>query len=145
MASAHERFWEHGSFAFVGHTSAKPFPALSYRELRGRGKTVFAVDPSVDEIEGDPAYDDLAALPQSVEAVVLEVPRGETEEWLRRAADAGVRHAWIHMGRDTPEALALARERGIEAVTGTCAVMYVKPDFSYHTLHKWVNQLTGRY
>ena len=49
------------------------------------------------------------------------------------------------MGRDTPEALALASERGLNVLKGTCAVMYVKQGFSYHSLHKWINQLTGRY
>ncbi len=66
-------------------------------------------------------------------------------EWVRRAADAGVRDVWIHMGRETPEAIELARQRGLQLLTGTCAVMYVKPGFTYHTLHKWVNQLTGKY
>lgn len=145
MSSPHERFWENDSFAFVGDTARKGFPTLSYRELRDQGRKVFAVDSSLDEIEGDPAYPDLDSLPHKVEAVVLEVPAEETVDWVRRAADAGIRNVWIHMGRDTPEALALAQERGLELLTGTCAVMYVKPGFSYHTLHKWANQLTGRY
>jgi hypothetical protein len=80
-----------------------------------------------------------------VDALVLEVPADETRDWVGRAADAGIRKVWIHMGRDTPEALALGRERGLDVLTGTCAVMYVKPGFSYHTLHKWVNQVAGRY
>jgi predicted CoA-binding protein len=145
MPTDHEKFWTNASFAFVGHSARKGFPKLSYRELRKQGKKVFAVDPSVDAIDGDRAYPDLESLPEKVEAVVLEVPREETEEWVRRAADAGVTSVWIHMNRETPEAVALARERGLDLVTGTCAVMYVKPGFSYHSIHKWLNQLTGRY
>lgn len=145
MPTAHERFWENESFAFVGHTAKRGFPTLSYTELRGQGRKVFAVDPSAETIEGDRAYPDFASLPEPVAAAVLEVPPEETRDWVARAADAGIRHLWIHMGRDTPEALALAKERGLDVLTGTCAVMYVKPGFSYHTLHKWVNQLTGRY
>ena len=144
-SSAYERFWRNESFAFVGHSAKRGFPTLSYRELRDQGGLVYAVDPSVDSIEGDPAYRDFASLPEPVEAAVLEVPPEETRDWVARAADAGIRHLWIHMGRETPEALALAAERGLEVLTGTCAVMYVKPGFSFHSLHKWVNQLTGRY
>ena len=84
-------------------------------------------------------------LPEKVEAVVLETPREETEEWVKKAADAGVRSVWIHMARETPEAVALARERGLEVLTGTCAEMYVKKGFSYHSLHKWINQALRRY
>jgi predicted CoA-binding protein len=145
MTSAHERFWENESFAFVGDKAGRGFPSLSYRELRNQGKTVFPVDASTDEIEGDRSYPDLKSLPQKVDAVVLEVAPEQTRDWVERAADAGVRDVWIHMGRDTPEALALANERGLNVLTGTCAVMYVKQGFSYHSLHKWINQLTGRY
>jgi predicted CoA-binding protein len=145
MPSEHEKFWTHGSFAVVGHTAQRGFPRLSYAALREQGRKVFAVDPSIPEIDGDKVYQDFESLPEKVEAVVLEVPKEETEDWVRKAADAGIRNVWIHMARDTPEALSLAKERGLHVLTGTCAVMYVKPGFSYHTLHKWVNQLSRTY
>ena len=145
MSSSHERFWGNERIAFVGDAAGRGFPTLSYREARGIGKKVFAVDPSTREVAGDPVWPDLASLPEPVEAVVLEVAPEDTARWVERAADAGIRKVWIHMGRETPEALALAEQRGLEVVHGTCAVMYVKPGFSYHTLHKWVNQLAGRY
>ncbi|MDJ0786305.1 MAG: CoA-binding protein [Myxococcota bacterium] len=145
MPTPNEEFWTHDSFAFVAHSEKKPFPTLSFGELKKQGKKVFAVDPSVGDIEGEPTYPDLDSLPEPVEAVVLESPREETAEWVRRAADAGIRDVWIHMNRDTPEALEIARERGLDVHTGTCAVMYVKPGFTYHTLHKWINQALGKY
>jgi predicted CoA-binding protein len=145
MRSEYENFWTHGSFAVVGHTAKRGFPRLTYGALREQGRKVFAVDPSLAEIEGERAYPDLQSLPEKVEAVVLEVPKEETADWVRKAADAGIRHVWIHMTRDTPEALAVAKERGLDVVSGTCAVMYVKPGFTYHTLHKWVNQVAGKY
>lgn len=145
MASAHERFWQSEGFAFVGDSAGRGFPTLSYRELRKQGKPVFAIDPTASEVEGDSAYPDFESLPRPVDAAVLEVAPEDTAEWVRRAADAGVGRVWIHMGRETPEALAVANERGVEALTGTCAVMYVMQGFSYHTLHKWIEQLRGRY
>jgi predicted CoA-binding protein len=145
MPTEHEEFWTNSSFAFVGHSAAKGFPTLSYGELKKQGKKVFAVDPSVDEIAGDKTYPDLASLPEKVDAVVLELPKQETEDWVAKAADAGIQNVWIHMNRETPEALALAGERGIKVHTGTCAVMYVKQGLSYHSLHKWINQLLGKY
>lgn len=145
MSSEHEEFWNHASFAFVAHSAEKPFPKLSYQEVKKRGRKVFAVDPSVQEIEGDRTYPDLASLPEKVDAVVLESPRNETAGWIRKAADAGIENVWIHMNRDTPEALELAKERGLNVQTGTCAVMYVKPGLSYHSIHKWINQALGKY
>jgi predicted CoA-binding protein len=145
MPTDRERFWEHSSFAFVGHSAVKGFPATSYREARKLGKKVFAVDPSVAQIEGDATYPDLKALPEPVEAAVLEVPKDETAKWVGLAADAGIDDVWIHMNRDTPEALSLARDRGVNVHTGSCAVMYLVSGFNVHTIHGFINKLVGKY
>ena len=145
MPSNRETFWENESFAFVGHSAKKPFPKLSYGELKRQGKKVFAVDPSVQSICGDRTYFDLAALPEKVAAVVIEVPREEAARWVERAADAGVAHVWIHMLRETPEALAVAKARRINLRTGSCAMMYVSHGVSYHAVHRALDKALGRY
>ena len=145
MASNHETFWDHGSFAVVGDEKKKNFPRLTYRGLKKLGKKVFPVDPSAGEIEGDTAYADLTRLPERVDAVVLEVPKQDTRDWVARAAEAGIEHVWIHMQRETPEALALAKDKGMNVRSGTCAVMYVTPGLTYHSIHKWIMKLVGRY
>lgn len=145
MESNHQTFWHAKSYAVVGHSARTPFPKLTYGQLKKNGLRVFAVDPEAKSIEGDPAFADLASLPERVEAVVLEVPKEETREWIGKAADAGVKDVWIHQNRDTPEALALAGEKGINVRTGNCAVMYVTPGFTYHSIHKVIQQLRGKY
>ena len=145
MTSSYEAFWDHRSFAVIGHEAKKKFPVLTYQGLRRLGKTVYAVDPSATRIEGDRAFADLASLPEKAEAAILEVPKEETAAWIGRVASAGIRDVWIHMGRDTPEALALAKEKGLDVRWGTCAVMYVTRGFSYHSIHKGVMKLIGRY
>jgi len=145
MGSSFESFWEHRSFAVVGDEAKKNFPLLTYRGLKQLGKTVYPVDPSAQQVEGDRAYPDLDRLPGEVEAVVLEVPKEDTRDWVARAADAGIKEVWIHMQRETPEALALAEERGLDVRSGSCAVMYVTPGFTYHSIHKWIMKLAGKY
>jgi predicted CoA-binding protein len=145
MPSEYERFWTSPSYAVVGHSAKGDFPKITYRELKKSGKKVFAVDPGADIVERDKAYPDLAALPEKVEAVIIETPKEETGDWVARAADAGIRNVWIHMGCETPEALELARERGLNVRHGTCAVMYLIPGFSFHSIHKWINKLLGKY
>lgn len=145
MASDYEGFWAKRSYAVVGHAAKKNFPRLTYQGLKNLGKVVFPVDPSVGEIDGDQTYADLASLPEKVEAIVLEVPKEETREWVARAAEAGIKDAWIHMRRETPEALALAKEKGMNARSGTCAVMYLTPGFTYHSIHKWIMKLASKY
>ena len=145
MASNYESFWDNDRFAVVGNKAKQNFPDLTYKGLKKLGKAVFPVDPSMQEIEGDQAYATLEGLPDKVDAVVLEVPKADTKDWVAKAADAGIKDVWIHMGRETPEALALARDKGMNARTGTCAVMYVTPEPSYHSIHKWIMKLVGKY
>lgn len=145
MASPHELFWQHERFAVVGHSARAPFPRLTYGALKALGKQVTPVDPEASTIEGDPAVASLAALPGPVDAIVIEVPREETAGWLEQAAAIGARRAWIHMNRETPEALAVAARAGIELCTGTCAVQYLTTGFSVHGIHRAIRKALGRY
>lgn len=144
MASTFERFWEHQRFAVVGHSAKRDFPKLTYGALKKRGSTVYAVDPSTNIVEGDPAFGDFESLPAPVEAVVLEVPKEETADWIDRVAAAGVKDVWIHMKTDTPEALRRARSHGMEVRTGTCAVQYLDRGFP-HNVHKLLRKLVQRW
>ena len=145
MQTEHEQFWTQPSYAFVGHSAKSSFPHLSYGKAKRRGMKVFPVDPSLATVAGDKAYPDLAALPEKVSAVLLEVPKEDMRAWVERAADAGAASVWMHMGRETPEAVALARSRGMKVLTGTCAVMYLAEGPSYHSVHKWLMKLRGKY
>ena len=145
MPSQHEAFWNHHRFAVVGHSDVKPFPTLTYQALKeADDKTVYPVDPETDRIEGDVAFGDLASLPEPVEAVVIEVPQQETAAWVDRAAAAGIPNVWIHMGRETPEALAIAKEKGLKVCTGTCAVQYLNGAFP-HNVHRFFRKLSGNW
>ena len=145
MASEYEKFWQKNSFALVGHSARTPFPELSYKELKKLGRTAYAVDPSADTICGDKAYKDFASLPEPVEAAVLELPKEETESWVNQAGLAGIKDIWIHMGNESQAALEAGKKHGINVLSGTCAVMYLKKNFSYHSLHKGIMKLTKKY
>lgn len=145
MPSNNETFFNAERFAVIGHSASKPFPILSYKGLKRLGKTVYPVDESAGQIDGDQAYASLDLLPQRPEAVIIEVPKEETRDWVARAAEVGIPDVWVHMAHDTPEAVALAQQKGINLRTGTCAVMYLKPGLSYHSIHKVIMKALGKY
>lgn len=145
MSSNYENFWESESYAVVGHSAKKKFPVMTYGGLKKSGKTIFPIDPSADEIQGDKAYKDFDSLPSKVDAAIFELPKDETKAWVEKALEAGITNLWLHMKTDTPEALALAKEKGANVLTGTCAVMYVTPGVSFHSIHKWIFKLLGKY
>ena len=69
-----------------------------YTRLRDRGYEVFAVNPNADEVEGDPAYHSLSAIPGGVEAVVIGTRPEIAEETMRECAELGIEHVWMHRG-----------------------------------------------
>ncbi len=145
MPSNFETFWELGSFAVVGNQKARNFPKLTYTALKNKGKRVFPVDPSIPKVDDDLTYTNLQALPEPVEGVILEVPKEETTFWIDQAAKANIKDLWIHMRRETPEAVALAQKNGMNVRFGTCAVMYLTDRLTYHSIHKWIMKTMGKY
>jgi uncharacterized protein len=146
MPSTREDFWEFGSYVVIGDTRGKrPFPKLTYRNLKKLGKTVYAVDPGQADLGGDTVHTDIGSLPAQPEAAVLEVPKDQTAAWVQKVADAGITNLWIHQQTDTPDALRLAQERGMRTEHGTCAVMYVRKGFSGHSIHRAIMKLTKQF
>ena len=72
IKDAAEEFLGHKRVAVTGvsRTPGKHGSNVVYTRLRERGYEVFAVNPNVDEVEGDRAYHDLSAIPGGVEAVL---------------------------------------------------------------------------
>ncbi len=145
MPSDYETFWQFERYAVVGHSTKRPFPRLTYGALKNNQKTVYPVDPSASTVEKDATFADLSALPGPVDAVVIEVPKEESQSWVQKAADAGIKNVWLHMKTDTPEALATAKANGIHLRRGTCAVMYLTHGFSPHAVHGFIMKLMKKY
>jgi uncharacterized protein len=99
-----------------------------YQRLRERGYEVFAVNPNATEVEGDPCYDDLRAIPGGVDAVVIGTRPELAEATMRECAELGIKHVWMHRGPGkgsvSKAAAALGRERGIAVIDGGCPCMF---------------------
>jgi len=146
MPSEKEAFFTLGTYAVVGNTDFRPFPKLTYRNLRQLGKKVFPVEMGGSRfVEGDEAFSCVADLPQQVDGVVLELPRHKVMEVVEQVVEAGIGHLWLHMGCDSLEVLNRCKEKGINVRHGTCAVMYTQQGFSYHSIHRFLMKLLGKY
>lgn len=145
MKSNNEEFFTGTSFAVVGNSTSRNFPKLTYNGLKSMNKQVVPIDPSLSLVDGDRAYDSFSELPIQVDRVIIEVQRDETMHWLIAAVDAGVKDNWIHQGCETEEVVEFAEKMDINLRRGNCAVMYVKPEFTYHSIHRWIIKLLGKY
>jgi uncharacterized protein len=118
-----------------------------YKRLRDRGFEVFAVNPSADTVEGDPAYPDLRSVPNGVEAVVVATRPERALATVQECVDLGIEHVWMHRSLDggsvAEDAVALGREHGITVIDGGCPCMFAPAADPGHRLMKNVLTLTG--
>jgi len=117
-----------------------------YKRLRDRGYEVFAVNPNAEEVEGDPAYNDLSSIPGGVEAVVLATRPEIAEETMHECAELGIRHVWMHWGAGwssvSEAATDYGRQHGITVIDGGCPLMFAPTADVGHKIMRRV--LAGR-
>ena len=118
-----------------------------YNRLRDRGYEVFAVNPNADEVEGDPAYDDLRSIPGGVEAVVIATRPEHAEATMRECVELGIEHAWMHRGPGagsvSEPAAAFGRAHGISVIDGGCPCMFTPTADPGHKAMKFLFTLNG--
>lgn len=93
------------------------------RNLRSRGWPVFAVNPNLTEVEGEPAYPTLAECPQRPELAVVITPPGVSKKIVEQAAEAGVQRVWLQPGAESDEVIKRAGEVGVELVHDACIMV----------------------
>lgn len=118
-----------------------------YRRLRDRGYDVVAVNPNATDVEGDPCWPDLRAVPGGIEAVVIATSPAHVDETVEECIELGIDHVWMHRSIDkgsvSPAAAARARAAGITVIDGGCPCMYGPAADPGHRLMKSVLSLTG--
>ncbi len=112
-------FLEHGPHAVVGASRDRhKYGNKVLRAYLQRQRAVYPVNPKVLEIEGLTAYPDLASLPEPVHGVSIVTPPAVTEQVVQQAAAAGIRHIWIQPGGESPQAVQLAEQLGLNVIAG---------------------------
>lgn len=120
-----QSFLASGPFAVVGaSTDRSKYGNKVLRCYQQHGKEVYPINPKAPEVEGLKAYPSLAALPVKVPAISVITPPATTEQVVRDAAAAGVKHIWMQPGAESPEAVALAEGLGLNVIAdGPCLLV----------------------
>jgi hypothetical protein len=112
------------SIAVVGATDdPAKFGGRIYRDLKGKGFRVFAVNPGRTAVDGDPCYPSLAALPEAPTIVDFVVPPAVTLACLRECAALGLRRVWVQPGAADQAVLAFIAQSGFEARAEDCIMV----------------------
>ncbi len=121
----------------------KKFGNAAYRELKGKGYRVLAINPNAQTIEGDPCYPSLKALPEKVAGLVLVTQPSVSEQMVRDAAELGIRHVWLQQGSESHAAVQFCQEHGMSVVAGECILMYQPNTAFVHRCHRFFKETFG--
>jgi predicted CoA-binding protein len=140
-----DAFYAQKTLAVAGVSrNPQKFGTMVYRELKAKGYTVYAVNPSAQTIEGDPCYPNLGALPGPVGGLIISTPPAQSEQLVKDAAQAGVKYVWLQRGSESPAAIKFCQDNGIQVVFGECVFMYAEPVGFLHKIHRFVNTVSGK-
>ena len=149
LRQAAEEFLAQQRIAVAGVSRDSQQPAnLIFRRLRDSGHTVYAINPSADEVEGVKAYPALTALPEPVDGVVVVTTPAIAEQVVADAHAAGVPRVWLHRGIGTGSssdaAVTFCHEHGMAVIPGGCPNMFGDCSDPGHRCMRFVLQLTGK-
>ncbi len=92
--------------------------------LKGKGYTIYAVNPNVDEgLDGDPAYASLADVPAPVDLGLIFQRSENVPPFVDQAIDIGAKAVWMQLGIAHEEAAAKATAAGLDVVQNACMMV----------------------
>ncbi|MBI4911102.1 MAG: CoA-binding protein [Acidobacteria bacterium] len=125
-----QAFLSEGPYAVVGaSTDRDKYGNKVLRCYQQHGREVYPINPKAPEVEGLKAFPGLAELPVPVKGLSVITPPAVTESVVREAARLGIPRVWMQPGAESPQAVALAEELGLEVIAGGPCLLVV---LGYH-------------
>jgi len=120
-----DRFLSATAFGVVGASSNRQkFGNRILRCYMQHGKRAIPVNPNETEIEGVACVKDVENLPAEVKSISMITPPVVTEQLVPRAIARGIENIWMQPGAESPAAVALCREKGINVIAdGSCLLV----------------------
>jgi predicted CoA-binding protein len=122
----------------------KKFGYIAFRELKNKGMNLVPVNPEADQIMGEKAYRNVAALPAEIKGLIILTNKKTTASVVKEARDRGIRQIWIQQMSDSKEALDELSGSDVNFITGECILMHYKPS-GMHKFHGAIKKFFGRF
>lgn len=109
------------TIAVVGH-SDKPY-RTSYQiaeYLRGAGYRVFAVNPTIDSVNGEPSYPSLAAIQEPIDIVNVFRRSEHVSGIVDEAININAKAIWTQLGVIDLDAATRAESAGLDVAMNRC-------------------------
>ena len=83
------------------------------------------VHPTLNEVEGEPCFEQLSDLCTMVHGVSIITPPAVTNQIIEEMIELGIKHVWMQPGAESKEAIARAQEAGINCIAGGPCLLVV--------------------
>lgn len=141
-----------GKFVLIGDSSEDRFPAMSYNNYSKMGTPFYCLDlggltESRGGTKGGKVYTTADELPDDRgDLAIIWVKPGSATNAVQIAVDAGCKRVWFSFGAGHRDAVAKARELGLEVVEiGRCPVYYVDKQIAVCKVHTLMTKASGLY
>lgn len=139
-------FLAQSPIAFAGVSrDKKKFTYTMYKDLLKKGFKILPVNPNAELIGEVKCFPSIASLPEGINSLLIAVPKAESASLVKQAIERNIKNIFIQQQADTPEAIKLAEEAGINIITGYCILMVTEPVNGFHGIHKFFAKLFGKY
>jgi uncharacterized protein len=116
------------SIAIIGASNDRgKYGNRAVRAYQAQGWTVYPVNPKEPVIEGIPAFQTIADVPQPVDRASLYVPPSVGIQLLDAISAHRVKELWVNPGSGSPELLAKAEQLGLQTVEACSIVAAAEP------------------
>ena len=114
-----------GSFGVVGASADRnKYGNKVFRCYQMNGREVIPVNPKESIIEGVATVATVSELPDDVQSISIITPPHVTEKVVAEAIAKGIKNIWMQPGAESPTAVALCREKGINVIAdGSCLLV----------------------
>jgi predicted CoA-binding protein len=120
-----DRFLSSGAFGVAGaSTNRSKYGNKVLRCYLQHGKRAVPVNPNETEIEGVACVKGVADLPPEVKSLSMITPPAVTEQLVPLAIAHGIENIWMQPGAESPGAVALCRQKGVNVIAdGSCLLV----------------------
>jgi predicted CoA-binding protein len=122
-----QEFLSKKNWAVVGVSSdPTKYGNKVYFKLKKSGYNVFAINPNLNQIDGDPCYPNLSALPFLPDVISVVVPPKVTEQIIDECAKLGIQRIWMQPGSESEESIKKGEKLGLQLIHNQCVLIQAR-------------------
>ena len=120
-----EEFLNASTFAVAGASKDRSkYGNKVFRALVASGRSVYPLNPTAKEVEGQTAYASIAELLVVPESLSIVTPPRVTRQVIQKAITAGVKNIWMQPGAEDDQASHAALQAGLNVIDdGSCVLV----------------------